>query len=87
MTCALALEAPPLALPRVHFTGWLPVPPSSPASPPLVMEAVARARAGDAGAFRELYEAHAGRVHALVLRMEELELLRGVLRRRVRGPR
>jgi RNA polymerase sigma-70 factor (ECF subfamily) len=33
-------------------------------------EAVARAQAGDAGAFRELYEAHVGRVHALVLRLE-----------------
>ena len=30
---------------------------------------VARARAGDAGAFRGLYEAHVGRVYALCLRM------------------
>ena len=80
MNCALALEAPPLALHRAHFahdpapfTGPRPVPPESRASSaprPVVMEAVARARAGDAGAFRELYEAHVGRVHALVLRLE-----------------
>ncbi len=32
-------------------------------------EPVARARAGDAGAFERLYRAHAGRVHALCLRL------------------
>jgi RNA polymerase sigma-70 factor, ECF subfamily len=34
-----------------------------------LMSDVARARAGDAGAFRALYEAHVGRVYALCLRL------------------
>ena len=34
-----------------------------------VSEAVRRAQAGDAGAFREVYEAHVGRVYALCLRL------------------
>lgn len=35
----------------------------------VVSDAIARARAGDPGAFRELYETHVGRVYALCLRL------------------
>jgi RNA polymerase sigma-70 factor, ECF subfamily len=40
-----------------------------PADEPAESELVARARAGDNGAFEALYRRHAGRVHALCLRM------------------
>ncbi|MEK7794480.1 MAG: sigma factor, partial [Candidatus Hydrogenedentota bacterium] len=36
---------------------------------PESQDTVARARAGDVGAFEELYRLHAGRVYALCLRM------------------